>query len=324
MRIKSRWVKLFSILFIFFAVPTLAQAKLPWNQWVAQLRQEALSQGINPQLFDQVFKNLQPDKRTINYDRSQPETRLTYLKYRNTRGDSYRINLGKKKYKRYGALLNEIGHSYGVDPCVITSLWGIESSYGHYMGKFSVIKSLATLAYDNRRSEFFRRELLLALQILNKGDITPEKFVGEWAGGTGQPQFLPSSWFEYAVDYDGDGHRDIWTNKADVFASIANYLKKNGWQEGIPWYVEVEVPPRHKNKKDGHSYSVREWSHMGIRTINGYHMPNDSAIQARLIKPYGGPYFLVFDNFDVIKRYNNSTFYAGTVGYIADKICQRL
>jgi len=125
------------------------------------------------------------------------------------------------------------------------------------------------------------------------------------------------------VDYDGDGRRDIWNSKADVFASIANYLKENGWQSNIPWYIEVKVPKKIRVNEDGPAYSVNEWSEMGVRAVNGYRLPKGS-IQARLIKPYGGPHLLVFDNFDVIKRYNNSTFYAGTVGYVADKICGRI
>lgn len=314
--------KISIFIFISLCFPAITYAKPSWNQWVKELRQEAIADGISPQLFDRAFTGLRPDKRTVHFDRKQPETRLTYQKYRNTRGDNYRIVLGRKKFKQNSELLNRIGREYGVDPCMITSLWGIESSYGHYMGTFPVIKSLATLAYDDRRSAFFRKELLYALRILDNGDVTMDKFVGEWAGGSGQPQFLPSSWFKFAVDYDGDGHRDIWTSKPDVFASIANYLKQNGWQANQPWYVEVNVPSHLANVPDDEWHPVSYWRQQGVQTKANYQFPSQD-IKARLIKPYGGPHFLAFKNFDVIKRYNNSTFYAGTVGYIADKICRR-
>ena len=297
-----------------------------WQEWVRDLRSEALSQGIEPVLFDDLFRTIkQPDRQTLRLDRKQPETRLTYTKYRNTRGDAYRIRLGENKYKKNQPTLEKVGEEYGVSPCIIVSLWGMESSYGHYLGTFPIIKSLATLAYDPRRSEFFRKELLFALHILNDGHITTDQFVGEWAGGSGHPQFLPSSWHRFAVDYDQDGYKDIWTTKADVFASIANYLAKNGWQSGEPWYFEVTVPSDFdeselgkKNKK-----TVSEWKSMGVQRANGEPIEQDN-LSAAIIKPYGGPYMMIFKNFKVIKRYNNSTFYAGTIGYMADKICNKV
>ncbi len=296
-----------------------------WNEWVAELREEAISEGISPRLFDRVFSNIhRPDRKTVRLDRSQPERRLTYLKYRKTRGDPYRIKLGKHNYKRNQALLREVGDAYGVDPCFIVSLWGMESSYGNYMGTFPVIKSLATLAYDPRRSDFFRRELLLALQILQEGHVQNKNYVGEWAGGSGQPQFLPSSFQKYAVDYNGDGKKDIWKNKADVFASIANYLAENGWQPGIPWGMEVSLPRGfdHSLIEAKHKMSAAQWAQMGVIGQHGERIPHTNW-QASIVEPYGGPPLLVFKNFHVIKRYNNSTFYAGTVSYMADSICGR-
>jgi membrane-bound lytic murein transglycosylase B len=317
--------KLLIVLMITLFAPLMTQAQIPWAQWVSELRQEALGKGINPQLFDQVFSTIPaPDRKTLNLEQNQPEHRLTFTKYRATRGDAYRIKLGQKKYQTYQALLESIGHEYHVDPCFITALWGIESSYGHYLGDFPVIKSLATLAYNPRRSEFFRKELFYALQILNEGHVSVDNFKGEWAGASGQPQFLPSSWYRYAVDYNGDDKKDIWKNYPDAFASIANYLKENGWQEGEPWAVEVVVPERFDSNllsKDIKK-TVAEWRILGVQSANSNPLPH-SDLTASIINPYGGPYLMTFNNFDVIKRYNNSTFYAGTVGYIADGICRR-
>lgn len=315
--------KAFLFVFSMVIITLPAYAKPSWDQWLKAFRQEAIAAGVSPTVFDQAFEGVRPDPRTVSFDRKQPEQRLTYQRYRDSRGDNYRITLGRKKLAQNDELLQRIGREYGVDPCIITSLWGIESSYGHYMGTFPVIKSLATLAYDDRRAAFFRKELLYALRILDNGDVTMDKFVGEWAGGSGQPQFLPSSWFRYAVDYDGDGKKDIWSSKPDVFASIANYLKLNGWQSYQPWYVEVEVPKQWRDIPEDEWHPVAYWLQQGVHVQVQYQLPSDD-LAARLIKPYGGPYLLVFKNFDVIKRYNNSTFYAGTVGYIANKICRRL
>lgn len=315
-----------SIYFIVFVTSLIcfncAIAAPSWNQWLTDFKQEAVSDGIQPNFFDTIFADVKPNRRVVNLDRSQPERRITYSKYKKTRADRYRVNLGKKKYKKHQALLEQIGQKYGVDPAIIVSLWGIESSYGHYMGKHSVIKALATLAFDKRRSEFFRKELLLALHILQDGHIDHHKFVGEWAGGTGQPQFLPSSWKRFAVDHNQDGKKDIWTQHGDVFASIANYLTENGWQRNQPWAIEVTAPDSfdyHLNTGYSVKKKVSEWMEMGIKPSKGFNFPNQD-LEAYVLKPYGGPYIMAFHNFRVIMRYNRSTFYAGTVSYMADEI----
>ena len=312
---------------LFFSSLGLAEddSQPSWNAWVQQVRKEAIAEGIDPQLFDRVFADIKPDHKTLHLDRTQPERRITFDKYRQTRGDAYRINLGVKKYKRYQNLLDEIGDQYGVDPCMITALWGIESSYGHFKGNFPVIKSLATLAYDPRRGDFFRKELFDALHILNGHHVSEQDFKGEWAGASGHPQFLPSSWKRYAVDYDQDGYKDIWNNLGDVFASIANYLVQNGWQTNQPWGFEVRVPlsldPELIGKET--KLTVAQWQDHGVVRKDGQPMP-DPRLEASIIQPYGGPHLMVFQNFATIKRYNNSNFYAGTVGYISDEICKKL
>lgn len=296
-----------------------------WHKWLKELRQEAIADGMNPNLFDKIFHNMKPNKRLLRLDRTQPETRLTYYKYRNTRGDAYRIKLGHREYKRHKKLLKQIGRQYGVDPCIIVAIWGLESSYGRYMGNFNVIRSLTTLAYDSRRSVFFRKELLLALRMVNEGHVDVENFKGEWAGASGQSQFLPSSWYKYAVDYDLDGRKDIWQTHGDIFASIANYLRSNNWQTNQPRKIEVILPSNFNSNLIGltHTKTIQEWHHLGIQIKIGQQWPNKN-LNASIIYPYGGPYFMVFNNFKTLLSWNYSTYYAGTVDYVARKICQQI
>ncbi len=308
----------------FFSAHAMAVSQ-NWNAWVAGVREEALSQGIPPALFDTAFQDIhEPSKQIKGLAHSQPEHRLTYIKYRNSRVDNYRIAIGRKKYKEYQQTLEAIGKEFQVDPCFVVSFWGLETSYGSYMGNFPVIKSLATLAYDSNRPEFFRQQLLIALRILADGHVSLAHFKGEWAGASGHPQFLPSSWVEYAVDYDGDGHKDIWDSKPDALASIANYMKKNNWHANEPWAILVKLPANFDNTLEGKKITkaVSEWNAMGIRTEQGETLPYPT-LQASIIKPNGGPVFLAYPNYKMILRYNNSIYYAGAIGYLADKICNR-
>lgn len=305
--------------------PLVFAAQQNWSSWLADVKKEARSQGISDDVIYDAFANVHaPSRRIKNLSKSQPEKRLSYTKYRNSRIDAYRITLGRKKYKQYHDLLESIGHQYGVDPCFVVSFWGIETSYGGYMGNFPVIQSLSTLAYDSKRADFFRHELFTALHILNDGHVSLKHLKGEWAGASGHPQFLPSSWVKYAVDYDGDGRRDIWTSKADALASIANYMKGKGWHEGEPWAVHVKLPKDFDPALEGKSTvkPVHEWEAMGIRMVGGGSLPSPN-LKASIIQPHGGPVFLAYPNYKMILRYNNSIYYAGAVGYLADKICRR-
>lgn len=310
-----------TLLFSGFAAANQTQ----WGDWVAGVRQEALAQGISAALFDEAFSDIhEPSRQIKNLAKSQPEHRLTFQKYRSSRVDSYRITIGRREYKKHKELADKIGNDFGVDPCFIMSFWGMETSYGSYMGDFPVVKALATLAYESERKDFFRKQLFLALHILNDGHVSLANFKGEWAGASGQPQFLPSSWVEYAVDYDGDGRKDIWESKPDVFASIANYMKKNGWQTGEPWGIIVKLPPKFDMALEGKATvkPVSEWNALGVRTENGEPLPYPN-LQASVVQPLGGPTFLAYPNYKMILKYNNSIYYAGAIGYLADKICQR-
>lgn len=307
---------------LFLISAAIQASSLEWRQFKNDLRQEALRDGISAQTFDRAFRDVhEPNRRVLKYDRSQPEKRLTFLKYRNTRADAYRVKIGHKKFKQNHKLLEQIGSEYGVHPCFITSFWGLETSYGHFMGKFPVIQSLATLAFDSRRSSFFRKELLIALHIINEGHVDLKNFKGEWAGATGQPQFLPSSWQKFAVDYSKNGRKDIWNDKGDIFASIANYLQLNGWHTQEPWAIEVQLPSTFNQKLLTRKITkpVNDWMSLGITPVNV--TPNIS-LNASVIEPYGGPAMMVFNNFNVIMKWNRSTYYAGTVGYLAEKICR--
>ena len=310
---------------LFLSSTAFAEQK-NWNTWVAEVRKEALAQGISATTFDSAFADIhEPSRQIKGLARSQPEHRLTYSKYLHSRVDSYRIAIGKQQYKKNKALLDEIAAHFGVDPCFIVAFWGMETSYGSYMGNFPVIKSLATLAFESNRPDFFRKQLFIALHILNDGHVTLARFKGEWAGASGQPQFLPSSWVEYAVDYDGDGRKDIWDSKADVFASIANYMKKNGWRTGEQWAILVKLPPNFNKSLEGKSIikPVSEWNALGVRTEKGEPLPFQN-LNASVVQPNGGPVFLAYPNYKMILRYNNSIYYAGAIGYLADKVCQRI
>lgn len=320
----KHWGFAIAALMLFNQAIFAAAPKQPWNEWVAGVREEALQQGIPSKLFDDAFAGVnEPSRQIKGLMRSQPEHRLSFIKYRNTRVDNYRIAIGRKQYQKNKVLLDEIGQKYGVNPCFIVSFWGLETSYGTYMGNFPVVKALATMAYDSTRKDVFRKELFLALRILHEGHVSMDNFKGEWAGASGQPQFLPSSWVKFAVDYDGDGRKDIWESKPDVFASIANYMKHNGWKAGEPWAIQVKLPAKFDMAMEGKSTikPVSEWNALGVRTESGEPLPFQE-LQASVVQPYGGPTFLAFPNYRMILRYNNSIYYAGAIGYLADKICQ--
>lgn len=323
----KQWKYLFTALGLSLCLHTAfaAEQTMPWNQWVASVRQEAIAQGVQASLFDEAFSQVhEPSKQIKHFAKSQPEHRLSYAKYQNSRVDKARIREGRQAYQKNKALADEVASHFGVDPCFIMSFWGMETSYGNYMGNFPVIKSLASLAYDSDRKDFFHKELLIALHILNDGHVSLDKFKGEWAGASGQPQFLPSSWVKYAVDYDGDGHKDIWSSKADVFASIANYMKQNDWHTGEPWAIYVTLPANFDKSLEGKRIvkPVSEWNSMGVRTDKGEPLPRQD-LMASIVQPDGGPVFLAYPNYKMILHYNNSIYYAGAIGYLADSICQR-
>ena len=222
--------------------PSFASTIPSFEAWQAELRTEALSKGISPDVFDTAFVGLQPIKRVIELDRSQPEFTMTLDTYLSKVVSNTRVKNARQKLTEHKKVLDEVSKKFGVQSRFIVALWGIETNFGQHTGGFPVIAALATLAHDGRRSSYFRGELLNALQIIEEGHITSKNMKGSWAGAMGQSQFMPSSFLSYAYDYNGDGRRDIWTTRNDVFASIANYLSSVGWRDDITWGREVIVP----------------------------------------------------------------------------------
>jgi membrane-bound lytic murein transglycosylase B len=304
------------------AAPARAETQ-PFPVWLEGVRQEALAQGISPATLDAAFAGLEPIARVIELDRRQIEGRITYREYRERLLSEERIERGRELLKEHRELLEEIAAEYGVQPRFIVALWGIETSYGTWSGNTPVIGALATLAYDGRRAAFFRSELLQALRILDEGHIGVDDMYGSWAGAMGQSQFMPSSYVRNAVDYDGDGRRDIWGSLPDVFASIANYLARAGWNARYTWGREVGLPEALGAGLDGLEVrrSLPDWDDLGVRRADGAPLPV-VALEASLLRTDEGqgPAYLVYDNFRVLMAWNRSTYFGLTVGQLADLI----
>ena len=320
---RRRWGALVVLLGSLWALPALAEAPPPFDVWVVQLRQDARAAGISDQTLDGALSGLAPIPRVIELDRRQPEGRFTFQQYNQRVLSQSRIERGQQLYREHRELLDRVAADYGVQPRFIVALWGVESSYGSYYGEYPVIGALATLAYDGRRASFFRGELLKALQILDSGDIAVEDMNGSWAGAMGQSQFMPSSYHAYAVDYDGDGHRDIWTSLPDVFASIANYLAKAGWNDRHTWGRKVNPPSGLNGELVGLEMAkpLPEWQALGVRRADGADLP-PVALDASLLRTDEGrgPSYLVYQNFRVLMAWNRSTYFGLTVGQLADLI----
>ena len=300
--------------------------KTGFDQWLQGVRSDALKQGISKNTLDQALKNISPIARIIELDRRQTEFTVTFQDYLNRiAAPQSRINKGRALLAENRVVLEAVGQRYGVQPRFIVALWGIESNFGTNTGDFYVIEALATLAFDGRRSSFFRKELMNALKILDEGHITVARMKGSWAGAMGQSQFMPSSFLSRAEDFDGDGRRDIWTTRADVFASAANYLSKAGWRDDQTWGRAVLLPANFNKSLTGTKVkrTLAQWQKMGVRKTDGSDLPSRDLKGSIVIpKRSGGQAFLVYKNFSTIKRWNNSTFFALAVGHLADGIGQ--
>lgn len=293
--------------------------------WVEDMEAAAKDAGISEKTINQAFDGLTLEPDIVELDRKQPETRQTFEQYRARVLSKSRVEKGRKLLKEHRELLNKVAADFGVQPRFIVSLWGIETSYGSFLGGHHVIQALATLAYDGRRADLFERELISALRILDRGDIEIEDMKGSWAGAMGQSQFMPSSFLRFAVDYDGDGRRDIWRSLPDVFASIANYLSKSGWNDQYTWGRPVRLAAAGKTSSDAGGLkvvkSLPEWQSLGVRRKNGRNLPA-VALNASLLQTDdgAGPSYLVYDNFRVLMIWNRSTYFALTVSELSDLI----
>jgi peptidoglycan lytic transglycosylase B len=310
--------------FLALATMAAASADTTFGKWVRDFRGVATAAGVSGAVYDAAFRNFDgPDPETVEKLRSQAEFDLKIWDYLDSAVSESQVREGQAMRKRYRRELDAIEKRYGVDRDIVLAVWGIETRFGSRMGDHNVIQALATLAYAApRRQKFWRSELINALKIIQAGHVKPETMNGSWAGAMGHTQFMPSSWRQYAADYDGDGRKDIWTNVGDALASTANYLHRHGWQAGKTWGYEVTLPKSFNYKLEGKDgISLGKWQAMGVRRTNGANFPR-SGDKAVLKLPSGknGPAFLMLRNFYVIKRYNNADSYALAVGHLGDRI----
>jgi membrane-bound lytic murein transglycosylase B len=309
-------------MFIFVvASPVIGEAN--FDAWVKGFKSEAIEQGISSSLLDQAFEGVAPIPRVIELDRKQPESRMTFVKYRKSIVSQKRIQRGREMMAQHRDLLNKIGQQYGVQPRFIVALWGIETFYGQNSGGYRIVDALATLAFDGRRSQYFRTELLNAFRILQDGHTSLDTMKSSWAGAMGQCQFMPSSFLQLAVDFDGDGRKDIWNTPADVFASAANYLAQSGWRGTQTWGRRAQLPAGFDNNQASLKISkpLHVWQKIGIRKRGGSDLPL-APLNASIVLPdgKGGPAYLVYDNYRVIMKWNRSTYFATSVGLLADAL----
>lgn len=291
--------------------------------WTQGFRARALAKGISAATFDRAFQGVRYNADVITKDRNQSEFTKTIWDYLDSAASDSRIENGKKALRQNRKLLDRIEKTYGVDKEVVVAVWGLESSYGTFRGDFPLIESLATLAYDGRRGAFFEQQLVAALKILQNGDVTASKMTGSWAGAMGHTQFIPTSYLAFAVDFTGDGKRDIWSdNPADALASTAAYLAKSGWQSGRPWGVEIKLPLDYDYSISGDRVkkSVADWQALGIRTVGGGRLPDHGTASVLLPAGARGAAFLIFHNFQAIERYNSADAYVIGVGHLADRL----
>lgn len=304
---------------------TLMDAASPqgFHNWIDGFRARALAQGISPSVFDRAFQGVTLNGSVIEKDRNQGEFVKPIWEYLDKAVSDERIANGHRALRENRKLLRRIEATYGVEAEVVVAVWGLESSYGTRRGDIPVIEALATLAYDTRRGRFFEGQLLAALKILQAGDVAPHAMVGSWAGAMGHTQFIPTSYLAYAVDFTGDGKRDIWSdNPADALASTAAYLARSGWRQGQPWGVEVALPRDFDMSLTGERQrkSAAEWQALGIRAVDGRQIANHGPASILLPAGVRGAAFMIFPNFHAIEKYNAADAYVIAIGHLSDRL----
>lgn len=305
----------------------------PFAEWLQGVREEALARGISPATVSAALTEVTPVAQILERDRTQAEFRETLAQYLARRVDTGAIRLGRSMAQKHAPVLEKASAAYAVPTHVLVAVWGLESSFGRFSGVRPLVPTLATLAYDNRRGAMFRSQLFDALSILDAGYIDLPRLKGSWAGAMGQPQFMPSSYLKYAVDFDADGRRDIWSSSADVFGSIANYLSVNGWVPGQTWGREVRLPATTTGLAEAaplrtvgcraarelsEPRPLAQWQALGVRTAAGEALP-EADMQASLLRTDAGA-FLVYRNYEVFLSYNCANAYAMAVARMADRI----
>jgi membrane-bound lytic murein transglycosylase B len=305
----------------------------PFDVWLAEVRAEAGARGIRPEVVAAALTGIAPVEQVLERDRTQAEFTLDLESYLNRRLTGATVRTAQQMYTRHRTLLRRVGETYGVDPRILVSVWGLESNFGKFPGVRPTIPVLATLAYDPRRSAMFRAELFHALEILNRGDIELAKLKGSWAGALGQPQFMPSSYLKFAQDFDNDGRRDIWSSLPDVFASIAFYMQQHGWTAGVIWGREVLVPaaardavlavPRRETgcraeRSMSAPLPLSEWTRLGVSTVARGRLPQGDRPASLVVA--GTRHFLVYSNYEALLGYNCAHSYALSVALLAEKL----
>ena len=307
---------------LIFLTTSVFASSHSFDQFLDQVRKTATEQGVSKSTIDKAFFELTPRPSAIASDKAQAEFNQNFWHYVNKRVNKVRLNNGKDTLKNNASLLSKTSEKYGVPAYVIVAFLGLESNYGNYMGSESLIRSLATLAYDKRRSKFFTRELIAVLKLMDKKTI-PFDATGSWAGAMGAVQFMPTNVIAYGVDANNDGKVDLWNEKADIYASAANFLNKLGWKKGEKWGREALIPKNFDYQLTGldNEKTVNEWAALGVRRGNNSNLPK-SNFKASLIAPMGhrGPAFLVYRNFDAIMGWNRSILYALSVAYLSDRL----
>lgn len=300
-----------------------AHAQTGFDDWLAAFRQEAAAQGISAATLDAALTGLMPVERVVELDRRQPEFLQTFSDYLRLRVTASRVARGQELMAEHAALLDAVEQQHGVPKAVLVSFWGLETNYGATLGSHNIPASLATLAYDGRRSAFFRSQLLDALRIIDAGHVSAIDMKGSWAGAMGHMQFMPSTFRAYAMDGDGDARIDLWQSIPDALHSGANYLKRAGWRAGEPVIIEVRPPPGFdwRRANIANRLPVAQWAALGVKPVDGSPLP---AVVGRsaIVLPQGwqGPVFMVFDNFDVVMRWNRSVNYALAVAQLAKQV----
>ncbi|KAA1151042.1 lytic murein transglycosylase [Pseudoalteromonas fuliginea] len=317
--------------------PVIAKTQADFQDYLANLKQEAIAKGYEAKLIDDAFATATYKEKVVSADKNQPEVKETLETYLPKRVPQWKIDRARKLYAENKEVLEKVAKEFGVQARFIVALWGLESNFGTIQGGHNVISSLVTLAFDGRREALYKRQLWAALDILKSGHITLDKFKGSWAGAMGQTQFMPTSFNAYAVDYNNDGRKDIWTTKEDAFASIANYLKQEGWNDSLTWGRQVQLPENFDNKyvlvrgtktrKQWLEYwndserSLADWHALGVRKADGSDLPNVD-VRAALVMPddINGRMYLAYDNYKVFMHWNRSYYFATSVGYLSDRI----
>ena len=301
------------------------------------LSSPVIAKGYEAKLIDDAFATATYKEKVVSADKNQPEVKETLDTYLPKRVPQWKIDRARKLYAENKEVLEKVAKEFGVQARFIVALWGLESNFGTIQGGHNVISSLVTLAFDGRREALYKRQLWAALDILKSGHITLDKFKGSWAGAMGQTQFMPTSFNAYAVDYNNDGRKDIWTTKEDAFASIANYLKQEGWNDSLTWGRQVQLPENFdskyvlvrgtKTRKQWLEYwndserSLADWQALGVRKADGSDLPNVD-VRAALVMPddINGRMYLAYDNYKVFMHWNRSYYFATSVGYLSDRI----